>query len=90
MSRQRPWRSTAMQGGIFEQAHADLPPVRDVHGHIVRFVLVPPGEKTCTNCGETTFANYCVRCGDIEHNNPVSQLVPTTSYLREDEYVAVA
>lgn len=79
-----------MQGGIFERAHADLPPVRDVHGNIMRFVRVPPGEKTCLNCGETTFADYCVRCGDLEHNNRSSRLVPTVSYLQEDEYVSAS
>jgi len=59
-------------------------------------------EMTCTECGETTTDRFCRRCngGDEgedgdgvvwngrRNGNGVSSgnLVPTVSYLREDEY----
>ncbi len=73
----------------------DLPPVRDVHGRVVwRVRITSPQEMTCTVCGETTTEEYCIRCAaEAEINlqrNPASQvgrrLVPTLSYLRENEY----
>lgn len=71
----------------------DLPPVRDCHGHVVwRVKLASPQEMTCTVCGETTVDAYCIRCAaeaDTNHRYAVRKadtLVPTTSYLYEDEY----
>lgn len=72
-----------------------LPPVRDVHGHVVwRVKLASVDERTCLDCGETTVDEYCIRCAaEAEINlqrNQASQvgrrLVPTLSYLRENEY----
>lgn len=70
----------------------DLPPVRDVHGHVVWRVKVgSERERTCLDCGETTLEDYCVRCADeqeISHQQAIkaARLVPTLSYLRQGEY----
>jgi hypothetical protein len=71
----------------------DLPPVRDVHGHVVwRVKLASAREMTCTVCGETTVDEYCIRCAteaDLNQRYAVRKagtLVPTMSYLHEDEY----
>ena len=68
-----------------------LPPVRDVHGHVVWRVTVAPGEKTCLDCGDTTMGDYCVRCAgenDMTHHQAraAARLVPTESYLKSGEY----
>ena len=73
----------------------DLPPVRDCHGRKVwRVKLASVEERTCMDCGKTTTEAYCIRCAaEAEINlqrNQASQvgrrLVPTLSYLRENEY----
>lgn len=71
----------------------DLPPVRDLHGHVVwRVKVTSAWEMTCTICGETTTDDYCIRCSaepDINQRYAVvkaGRLVPTLSYLRENEY----
>ena len=70
-----------------------LPPVRDVHGHVVwRVKLASAREMTCTVCGETTVDEYCIRCSaeaDINQRHvreKAGRLVPTLSYLHDDEY----
>lgn len=66
-------------------------PVRDCDGRAVWRVRVVPGEQTCTICGETTTDDYCLRCSVESHANQryavvkAGQLVPTMSYLRDDE-----
>lgn len=79
---------------------ARLPPVRDVYGSLVRRVRVGVGEMTCTECGEVTTQKYCPRCNveDEEEGTELfhwrrsgdgaseSTLVPTVSYLAEDEF----
>lgn len=70
----------------------DLPPVRDVHGRKVwRVKLASVDERTCLDCGETTLADYCVRCADeheLSHQKAIkaARLVRTIDYLREGEY----
>ena len=71
----------------------DLPPVRDVHGSVVwRVRITSPQEMTCTVCGETTVAEYCIRCAaeaEANHRYAVRKagtLVPTLSYLKPGEY----
>ena len=71
----------------------DLPPVRDVHGHVVwRVKLASAREMTCTVCGETTVDEYCIRCAaEAEANDryavrKAGTLVPTLSYLKPGEY----
>ena len=70
----------------------ELPPVRDLHGHVVwRVKLASPREMTCTVCGETTLDDYCVRCADeqdLTHHKAIqaARLVPTLSYLQPGEY----
>lgn len=69
-----------------------MPPVRDAHGHAVWSVRVGNGEMTCTVCGEVVISRRCPRChiDDEEEGEPnESSLVPTVSYLREDEFVLV-
>lgn len=71
----------------------NLPPVRDVHGHAVWRVRVAPGEMTCTGCGETATGDFCQACGTDETGqrrveNP-PPLVPTLSYLRDNEWESV-
>ena len=69
-----------------------LPPVRDVHRHVVWRVKVAPQEMTCLDCGETGTGNYCLRCAaeaDANQRHTVmkfGRLVPTISYLNQDEY----
>lgn len=72
---------------------SDLPPVRDVHGRKVwRVKVAAPHEMTCTICGETTVGDYCIRCSaeaDINQRHvqeKAGRLVPTLSYLHDDEY----
>lgn len=70
----------------------DLPPVRDVHGHVVwRVKLASERERTCLDCGETTLEAYCVRCADereLSHQKALkaARLVRTVDYLRPEEY----
>lgn len=59
----------------------------------VPLIIVPPGELTCTECGETTTDPYCYRCADMKgqigHNKPgdsPTTLILTTSYLYPEEY----
>lgn len=75
-----------------------LPPVRDANGFVVWRVRVARGEMTCTACGETTLDGFCVLCnvgdGAVDGRGNVrvasrANLVPTASYLREDEMVLV-
>lgn len=68
---------------------------------MVRRVRVGVGEMTCTACGETTTQRFCPRCNvdDEEEGTQLfhwrrsgdsvseSTLVPTVSYLRDDEFV---
>lgn len=61
-------------------------PVINVHGHVVRLVLVAPGEKTCTRCGETSGGDYCVRCGTDRTGTRQTTMVATVSYLHPDEF----
>jgi len=61
--------------------------VRAVDGSEWRFVRAAKSEMTCRRCGETTITDYCVRCSDSETGEYVRDLVPTLSYLHEDEYV---
>lgn len=57
-------------------------------------IIVPPGELTCLDCGETTSDGYCYRCADAKTAvgrgvpPPVdaARLVPTISYLLPEEY----
>lgn len=60
-------------------------PVVDLHGHVVRLVLVAPAEQTCLVCGETSGGNYCERCGADGADKRVP-MVATVSYLRPEEY----
>lgn len=78
---------------------SDLPPVRDVHGHVVwRVKVAGERERTCLDCGETTTDEYCLRCvaeAEISqrHNlasNIGRRLVPTVSYLKPEEYERTA
>lgn len=64
--------------------------MRDVHGRVVRFVHVGPGEMTCLDCGETTAYDHCPRCSEFDQHIIKRNLVSTLSYLHEDEWVAVA
>ena len=63
--------------------------MRDLHGNVVRFVKVSPGEKTCCTCGETVAAesSFCIRCSDTDNGYYCRELVPTVDYLRPEEYV---
>lgn len=63
--------------------------MRDVHGNIMRFVRVYRDEHTCLLCGETTGEDYCPRCSDFSEGVIVRDLIPTLSYLHEDEFVPV-
>lgn len=60
-------------------------------------IRVGLGEMTCLMCGETTVDGFCYRCNDGEaeerynhkrkgHEQALTRLVPTVSYLREGEY----
>ena len=50
-----------------------------------------PKELTCTECGETTNEPYCVRCGRPTRDGGIiatrTRMVPTLSYLQDDEFV---
>ena len=68
------------------------------HIHTPVRIRVGRNEMTCTVCGEVTNQNYCMRCNDelgVMGNNHAQvaakrgQLVPTVSYLREEEYEVV-
>lgn len=61
-------------------------PVVNLHGRIIRLVLVAPGEQTCLACGETSGGNYCARCGKDDGPDQRAPMVATVSYLRPDEY----
>lgn len=62
-------------------------PVRDCNGLPVwRVVVSSPREMTCTVCGETSIDGRCWRCGKGTESAR-TKMVPTTTYLREDEYV---
>jgi hypothetical protein len=63
--------------------------VRNHEGRIVRFVLVGPNEMTCLDCGETTAYDHCPRCSEFDEHIIKRNLIPTLSYLRDDEWVAV-
>lgn len=71
-----------------------LPPVRDVHGHVVwRVRIASERERTCLDCGETTVEEHCLRCVAEAEANPLERahkagrrLVPTLSYLKPGEY----
>lgn len=58
-------------------------------------VLVQPGERTCLACGDTFAAGgYCLRCGTRDDGTRRSKddmppSVPTTAYLRAEEYATV-
>ena len=72
-------------------------PVRDLDGRIVPQIRVHLGEMTCTNCGDTVAPSdeYCLRCSAEEGKKYTAamaaanraRLVPTISYLNNDEYV---
>lgn len=75
-------------------APAAQPHARNDDGRPAPVILVAPGERTCTICGETTSEHYCYRCSDAKETagrgrwNPTvpDTLVPTISYLRPEEY----
>lgn len=81
----------ALPGGIFDDFPPQHRPVRDLDGRELRFVRVAQGERTCRVCGETfaAYANFCIRCSDLETGVHVRDFIPTMSYLRDDEFVAV-
>lgn len=61
-------------------------PVRDIDGFTVwRIRVANAGELTCTECGETSTDGKCYRCGK-GFDAACTPMVPTVSYLREDEY----
>jgi len=72
---------------ITTQRRAPLPPVLDLEGRPVRVVRVNRNEQTCLDCGETTTEDYCPTCSDFSEGLVVRHLVPTISYLRDDEYI---
>lgn len=51
-------------------------------------IQVYPNEKTCTNCGETTYTDYCFRCS-ANGAGKEQLLIPTLHYLFPDEYEMV-
>ena len=66
--------------------------------YIAARVKVARNEMTCTVCGEVTNQAYCMRCNeeaDVQGNNYAQvaakrgRMVPTVSYLREEEYEVV-
>ena len=60
-------------------------------------IRVAKGEQTCTLCGETTSIGYCVRCNEdllkggskANRAKRAGKLVPTTSYLKPEEYEVI-
>jgi hypothetical protein len=78
-----------MIGGIFEEFPFMGRPVRDTNGHELRLVRVTRTEMTCLVCGETTAQDYCLRCSDIHQGVIIRRLIPTTSYLKANEYVVL-
>ena len=61
---------------------------------VAKRIRVGRGEMTCTKCGETTAIGYCVRCNEEAHGGGnkaklAARLVPTTSYLKPEEYEVV-
>ena len=69
----------------------DLPPVRDCLGRKVwRVKLGSLDERTCLDCGETTLADYCLRCADeqeLSHQNGLksARMVRSVANLELDE-----
>ena len=68
------------------------------HIHTPVRIRVGVGEMTCTVCDEVTNQAYCMRCNeeaDVQGNNYAQvaakrgRMVPTISYLREEEYEVV-
>ena len=66
--------------------------------YIAPRIRVGRNEMTCTVCGEVTNQAYCMRCNeeaDVQGNNYAQvaakrgRMVPTVSYLREEEYEVV-
>lgn len=64
-------------------------------------IRVAMNELTCVVCGEVTGEGFCARCNHHDEDgllfnrkrqgdpSLMANLVPTISYLREDEYVVV-
>ncbi|MGE0278151.1 MAG: hypothetical protein AB7R40_22375 [Nitrospiraceae bacterium] len=61
-------------------------PVVDVHGNLVRLVVVALGEVTCLRCGETSGGDHCERCGAARGGREKTVMVATVSYLNPEEY----
>ena len=64
-------------------------PVKTMDGQILRLVAVQKGENTCLDCGHTTTADFCDVCaegGTTEDKDAARNLVPTISYLLDDEF----
>ena len=57
--------------------------MRDLHGSAVWRVRVHRDEMTHRTCGEITIDGFCWLC---HRRPPSSEIVPTLSYLRDNEY----
>jgi hypothetical protein len=88
------WLKRHRRRGLRRQARFFVDPTGDDLDF--RLVKVLPGEQTCRGCGDVFVGRYCERCGLVGPCEDEERLtrprrerppaVPTTSYLRPEEY----